>query len=42
MDVAMFAGAIDGKRFEGVLPDDGLYTVRVFLIRSAARRNASQ
>jgi heat shock protein HslJ len=39
MDVAMFAGAIDGKRFEGVLPDDGLYTVRVFLIRSAARRN---
>jgi hypothetical protein len=38
-DAAMFVeGAVD-KRFSGVLPDDGVYTVRVYLMRSAARRN---
>jgi hypothetical protein len=36
---AMFAGAMDGKQFDSLLPDDGRYTVRVFLMRSAARRN---
>lgn len=39
-DVAMFVGQ-DGGDFEGVLPADGDYTVRVYLMRSAARRNES-
>jgi hypothetical protein len=36
-DVAMFVGQ-DGGDFRGLLPDDGDYTVRVYLMRSAARR----
>lgn len=35
---AMFIGAIDGTRFRGVLPSDGDVTVRVYLMRPAARR----
>ena len=37
-DIAMASGDLSGKRFEGLLPDDGTYTIRVFLMRSAARR----
>jgi hypothetical protein len=38
-DVALFVGSTSGNRFEEVLPADGLYTIRVYLMRSAARRN---
>jgi heat shock protein HslJ len=38
-DAAMAIGEFSGNRFEGLLPDDGIYTIRVFLMRSAARRN---
>lgn len=37
-DVAMFIGQIGGD-FKGMLPTDGDYTIRVYLMRSAARRN---
>lgn len=37
-DVAMFVGQ-DGSNFKGLLPDDGDYVVRVYLMRNAARRN---
>jgi len=37
-DVAMFVGQ-DGGGYKGVLPTDGDYTVRVYLMRPAARRN---
>lgn len=40
-DAAMAMGELGDNRFEGLLPDDGLYTVRVFLVRAAARRNAT-
>ncbi|MEE4238383.1 MAG: META domain-containing protein [Anderseniella sp.] len=39
VDVGMFNGTLGGNRFNGLLPDDGVYTVRVYLMRSAARRN---
>jgi len=39
-DVAMFVGQ-DGGGYKGVLPTDGDYTVRVYLMRAAARRNES-
>ena len=39
-DVAMYA-AQTGEDFNGVLPTDGDYTIRVYLIRAAARRNES-
>lgn len=38
-DVAMFIGSIADNQFEGVLPDSGDYTVRVHMMRNAARRN---
>jgi hypothetical protein len=38
-DVAMFVGSMAGNRFSGVLPTDGDYSIRVYLMRSAARRN---
>jgi hypothetical protein len=38
-DVAMFVGSSSGNSFTGVLPADGDYAVRVYLMRSAARRN---
>lgn len=39
VDVAMYIASTGGNRFEGLLPDDGVYTVRVYLMRAAARRN---
>jgi hypothetical protein len=38
-DVALFIGSSSGNHFRGSLPADGDYTVRVYLMRSAARRN---
>jgi hypothetical protein len=38
-EVAMFNGSVNGNQFEGVLPRDGDYRIRVYLMRSAARRN---
>ena len=40
-DVAMYIGQLGDNRFEGLLPDDGVYTLRVYLIRAAARRKES-
>ena len=40
-DVAMFVGSTSGNYVERVLPGDGVYVVRVYLMRSAARRNES-
>lgn len=37
-DDAMFIDGAGDSIFESLLPDDGIYTVRVFLVRSAARR----
>lgn len=39
LNAAMAIGDLNGNRFEGLLPDDGKYTVRVFLQRAAGRRN---
>ncbi len=38
-DTALFVGSTAGNRYEGVLPADGDYRVRVYLMRNAARRN---
>ncbi len=38
-DEALFVGSISGNRFEAKLPADGEYTLRVYLMRNAARRN---
>jgi len=38
-DVAMFVGSTGGSTYKGMLPDDGDYVVRVYLMRNAARRN---
>jgi len=38
-DEAMFVGSTSGNRFEAELPVDGMYTIRVYLMRNAARRN---
>jgi hypothetical protein len=40
-DVALFVGSSDGNEWSGVLPADGEYKIRVYLMRSAARRNES-
>ena len=40
-ETALFVGSTSGERFEGTLPADGVYRIRVYLMRSAARRNAS-
>lgn len=37
-DVAMYAGQT-GEDFTGILPTDGDYTIRVYMVRAAARRN---
>ncbi|MGI9535597.1 MAG: hypothetical protein ACR2PB_00900 [Desulfocapsaceae bacterium] len=37
--VAMFNGSINENQYEGILPESGDYTVRVYMMRSAARRN---
>ncbi len=38
-DVAIFIGSTSGNEFTGTLPADGEYKIRVYLMRSAARRN---
>jgi hypothetical protein len=38
-DVAVFVGSSGGNRWSGTLEADGEYTVRVYLMRNAARRN---
>jgi len=38
-DVAIFVGSTSGNEWTGVLPQNGEYTLRVYLMRSAARRN---
>lgn len=38
---AMFNGSINGNQYEGALPASGDYKVRVYMMRSAARRNES-
>jgi len=38
-DVAFFIGSTEGDQFEGVLPETGDYKIRVYLMRSAARRS---
>lgn len=37
-DAAMFIGSTGGARFAGLLPDDGVYVLRVYLMRNEARR----
>ncbi|SDW52649.1 hypothetical protein [Thiocapsa roseopersicina] len=37
-DEAMFIGSTSGNQFEGALPANGDYKIRVYLMRSAARR----
>jgi hypothetical protein len=38
-EVALFNGSVGQNQFEGVLPEDGDYKIRVYMIRAAARRN---
>ena len=38
-DEAMFIGSTSGDQYEGTLPASGDYKVRVYLMRSAARRD---
>jgi hypothetical protein len=38
-DVAIFIGSNEGNEWTGALPADGEYTIRVYLMRNAARRN---
>lgn len=38
-DVAMVRGELVDNRFDGMLPDDGIYTIRVYLYRASARRD---
>jgi len=40
-DVAIFIGSTSGNEWTGLLPENGEYTIRVYLMRSAARRNES-
>jgi hypothetical protein len=37
-DEALFIGSTSGNRYEGTLPASGEYTVRLYLMRNAARR----
>lgn len=37
--VAMFIGSTSGNQYEGTLPESGDYRIRVYMMRSAARRN---
>jgi len=36
---AMFVGSTSGNRYSGTLPSSGRYTISVYLMRNAARRN---
>ena len=40
-EAAMFIGSTSGKRFTGLLSDDGTYVLRVYLMRSEARRKTT-
>lgn len=40
-DEAIFIGSTSGSEWTGVLPVDGEYRIRVYLMRNAARRNES-
>jgi hypothetical protein len=40
-EMAVFIGSNEGNHFEDDLPENGDYTIRVYLMRSAARRNES-
>ncbi|KKO64495.1 Inhibitor of g-type lysozyme precursor [Janthinobacterium sp. KBS0711] len=39
-DEALFIGSTTGNNYQAKLPADGEYTVQVYLMRNAARRNA--
>ena len=38
-EVAMFNGSVSQNQYEGTLPASGDYKIRVYMMRSAARRN---
>lgn len=38
---ALFIGSISGHSYNGVLPHTGVYKIRVYLMRNAARRGAT-
>lgn len=38
-EVAFFNGSQNDNQYEGILPKNGEYKIRVYLMRSAARRN---
>jgi hypothetical protein len=38
-EVAFFNGSVSENQYEGVLPASGDYRIRVYMMRSAARRN---
>jgi hypothetical protein len=38
-EVAMFNGSMSSNQYEGTLPKSGNYKIRVYMMRSAARRN---
>lgn len=38
-EVAFFNGSVGGNQYEGTLPASGDYRIRVYMMRSAARRN---
>jgi hypothetical protein len=40
-DAAMFIGSSAGNRFSTTIPSTGTYTVQIYLMRNAARRNES-
>lgn len=40
-DAAIFIGSTSGNHFTATLPANGTYTIQVFMMRSAARRNES-
>ena len=40
-DAAIFIGSTSGNRFVTTLPESGTYTIQVYMMRSAARRNES-
>ena len=40
-ETALFVGSTGGTTWSGLLPDDGDYRIRVYLMRSAARRDES-
>ncbi len=37
--IAMFNSSMSGNQYEGILPESGEYKIRVYMMRSAARRN---